>query len=105
MQQFQQAANKTAKIGANTMKIITDDSSMDLGALLGALRSVTPDVGGSRERSLILPQKMGDLEKPEFLKGMREKIQELKELKEMLDRGSINREDYSPMRIEILSRF
>lgn len=86
------------------MEIIKDESSMDLGALLGTLRSVAPDVWVSMERSLILPQKMGDLEEPEFLNNMRAKIRALEELKEMLDKGSISQEDYSSIRIEILSR-
>jgi hypothetical protein len=86
------------------MKIVKDESSTDLSVLLGTLRSVAPDIWGSSQRSLILPQKMEDLERPEFLNGMREKIKALKELKEMLDRGSICREDYSSLRIEILSR-
>lgn len=86
------------------MKFIRDESNMDLGALLGTLQSVAPDIWGSRERSLILPQKMEDLERPEFLNGIREKIRSLEELKEMLDSGSISREDYSSIKIEILSR-
>jgi hypothetical protein len=64
------------------MRIVRDESSMDLGELLGTLRSVAPDIWGSREQSLILPQKMGDLELPEYLDGMRRKIHELKELKQ-----------------------
>jgi len=86
------------------MKIVTDESSMDLGALLGTLRSVAPDVWESRDLSGILPQRMGDLEKPEFLSGMRDKIQKLNELKEMLERGSISRLEYNSMKIDVLSR-
>jgi len=43
------------------MKIIKDESSMDLGALLETFRSVAPDIWESRERSLILPQRMGEI--------------------------------------------
>ena len=86
------------------MEIIKDESSNDLGALLGTLRSIAPDLWESRERSLVLPREMGDLENPEFLNKIREKIQALKETKEMMDKGSISQEDYSHIKIEILSR-
>jgi hypothetical protein len=86
------------------MKLIRDESNMDLGTLLGTLRSIAPDVWRSSERSLILPQELGDLETPEIMDGLCEKIRGLRELNEMLDRGFITREDYSYKKIEILSR-
>ena len=86
------------------MKIVTDESSMNLGELLGTLRSVAPDVWESRDLSGILPQRMGDLEKPEFLDGMKEKIQRLDELKQMLERGSVSQQEYGSLKDEILSR-
>ena len=86
------------------MKIVTDESSMNLSALLGTLRSVAPDVWESRDLSGILPQRMGDLEKPEFLDDMKEKIQKLDELKEMRERGSISQQEYGSLKDEILSR-
>ena len=86
------------------MKIVTDESSMNLGALLGTLRSVAPDVWESRDLSGILPQRMGDLENPEFLDGMKEKIQRLDELKQMLERGSVSQQEYGSLKDEILSR-
>ena len=86
------------------MKIVTDESSMDLGELLGMLRSVAPDIWESSDLGAILPQRMGDLENPEFLNSMKDKIQKLDELKEMLERGSISQQEYSSMKIEILSR-
>jgi hypothetical protein len=86
------------------MNIITDESCTNLGELLGTLRSVAPDVWESRDLSGILPQRMGDLEKPEFLDVMRDKIQKLDELKEKLERGSISRLEYNSMKIKILSR-
>lgn len=86
------------------MKIITCESCTDLGSLLEKLRFVAPDVWESRDLGGILPQRMGDLEKPEILNGIREKIQKLDELKEMLEKGSISQHDYSSMKIDILSR-
>jgi hypothetical protein len=86
------------------MKIVTDESSMNLGALLGTLRSVAPDVWESRDLSVILPQQMGDLEKPEFLNRMKDKIQKLHELKEMMERGSISKQEYNSMKIDVLLR-
>ena len=86
------------------MKIVTDESGMDLGALLGTLRSVAPDIWESRDLGAILPQRMGDLENPEFLNSMKDKIHKLDELKEMMERGSISRLEYNSMKIEILSR-
>ena len=86
------------------MKIVTDESSMDLGELLGMLRSVAPDIWESRDLGAILPQRMGDLENPEFLNSLRDKIQKLDELKEMLERGSVSQQEYSSLKDEILSR-
>ncbi len=95
---------KTIKAGGKVMRIVRDESNMDLCALLGTLRSVAPEVWESSERNLILPQELGDLERPEIMNGLREKIRGLRELKQMLDRDSITREDYSHKKIEVLSR-
>ena len=86
------------------MKIVPDESSMDLGALLGTLRSVAPDVWESGDLSEILPQRMGDLEKPEFLNRMKDEIQKFEELKEMRERGSISKQEYNSMKIDVLLR-
>ena len=86
------------------MKIVPDESSMDLGALLGTLRYVAPEVWESRDLSGILPQRMGDLENPEFLNSLRDKIQKLEELKEMVERGSISKQEYNSMKIDVLLR-
>ena len=85
------------------MNIIRDESCTNLGKLLGMLRSVAPDIWESRDLSAILPQRMGDLEKPEFLNSMKDKIHKLDELKEMMERGSISRLEYSSMKIEIFA--
>lgn len=84
------------------MKIINEESSMDLGTLLGKIQLLAPDIYMSRDLRWILPQRMGDLEKPEFLNGLREKIEKMNSLQEMLEKEFINQEDYDSMKNEIL---
>jgi hypothetical protein len=86
------------------MNIITDESCTNLGELLGRLRSVAPEIWESRGLGAILPQRMGDLENPEFLNSMRDKIQKLDELKQMLERGSVSQQEYGFLKDEIMSR-
>jgi len=45
---------------------------------------------------------MEDLEKPEYLMEIKEKIQKLKRLKDMLDAGSITNTEYISLRDKIL---
>jgi hypothetical protein len=85
------------------MKSVIDNSSIDLDSLLDAFKAAFPDIWESRERSLILPQRLGDLEKPEVLSQMKNKILQLNKLEEMLVQGSINQKDYPSMRIQILT--
>jgi hypothetical protein len=75
------------------MKSVIDDSSIDLESVLDTIRSTFPDIWESSERSLILPQRMGDLENPKTLVHMKNKIEELIQLEEMLVEGSIDQED------------
>jgi hypothetical protein len=82
---------------------IIDDSRIDLESLLDVLQTTFPDIWESGSRSLILPQRMGDLEKPEVLSLIKNKIRELIDLEEMREEGSINQEDYLYMRIQILT--
>jgi hypothetical protein len=49
------------------MKSVIDDSNVDLDSILDEFKAAFPDIWESRERSLILPQMMGDLESPEVL--------------------------------------
>ncbi|VVB73032.1 Uncharacterised protein [uncultured archaeon] len=97
-------SNIDANRGLNAVKIVMDESNMDLTWLLGTLRAVAPDVWGSSDRRYILPQKMEDLEKPECLKEIKDKIQRLASLKEMIDAGSISQEEYGFKKNEILSK-
>jgi hypothetical protein len=50
------------------------------------------------ERTLVLPRNLGDLEKPECLEEIKEKIEKLKRLKRMLNVGLISRMDYESMK-------
>ncbi|MCX6669493.1 MAG: hypothetical protein NTV25_06785 [Methanothrix sp.] len=86
------------------MKMIMDESSSDLTRLLGELRVMTPQVLGCSERRLILPRKLGDLERPECLQDMKDRIQKLKLAKDMLDTGLIIQAEYDSKKAEILSR-
>lgn len=84
------------------MEIIMDEMGADLNGLLGKLRVVAPDLWISSERRFILPQRLEDLEKPEYLMEMKEKIQRLKRLKDMLDSGSITDKEYMSLRDTVI---
>ncbi|VVB69358.1 Uncharacterised protein [uncultured archaeon] len=86
------------------MEMMMDEPSADLARLLGELRVLTPEVLGCSERRLILPRKLGDLEEPECLQDMKDKIQKLKLAKNMLDAGLIIKAEYDSKKAEILSR-
>lgn len=86
------------------MEIIVDALGADLTGLLGALRVIAPDLWRSSERRFILPQKLEDLENPEYLLEIKEKIGKLKQLKDMLDTGSISDAEHISLREEILLR-
>ena len=84
------------------MEIIVDELGADLTGLLGALRVIAPDLWSSSERRFMLPQKLEDLENPEYLLKMKAKIGKLKQLKDLLDAGSINNAEYIFLRDKIL---
>ncbi len=86
------------------MEIIADELGADLTGLLGALRVIAPDLWRSSERRFMLPQKLEDLEKPEYLLEMKAKIGKLKQLKDLLDAGSISNAEYMFLRDKILLR-
>jgi len=52
----------------------------------------------------MLPQKLEDLERPEYLLEMKAKIGKLKQLKDLLDAGSISNAKYIFLRDKILLR-
>ncbi len=82
--------------------MIVDESSADLTRLFGELRTMAPEMLECSERRLILPRKLGDLDKPEFLEGIKERIQKLKHAKDMLDAGIILQAEYDSRKAEIL---
>lgn len=86
------------------MEIIMDEMGADLNGLLGSLRVIAPDLWRSSERRFILPQRLEDLEKPEYLLEIKEKIQKLKRLKDMLDAGSITDTEYISLRNKVISK-
>jgi hypothetical protein len=86
------------------MKLIFDELGADLAGLLGALRVIAPDLWMSSERRFMLPQKLEDLEKPEYLLEMKAKIGKLTQLKDLLDAGSISDAKYIFLRNKILLR-
>ncbi len=79
-----------------------DELGADIDGLLGTLRVIAPDLWGSSERRFMLPQKLEDLEKPEYLLEIKAKIGKLKWLKNMLDAGSISNAEYVSLRNKIL---
>ena len=86
------------------MKLIFDELGADLTGLLDALRVIAPDLWSSSERRFMLPQKLEDLEKPEYLLEMKAKIGKLTQLKDLLDAGSISDAKYIFLRNKILLR-
>jgi hypothetical protein len=58
----------------------------------------------SSERYLILPRMLGDLDKPECLAKMHDRIQELKQAKESLNLRQITQAEYIIRKEEILSK-
>ena len=86
------------------MKLIFDELGADLTGLLGALRVIAPDLWMSSERRFMLPKKLEDLEKPEYLLEMKAKIGKLTQLKDRLDAGSISDAKYIFLRNKILLR-
>ncbi len=53
------------------MKLIEDESSSDLTGLLSMIKSMAPEIWRSSDRRHILPQRLEDLEKPEYLDEIR----------------------------------
>ena len=86
------------------MNLITDESNADLAGLLGTIRIMAPELWGSSERRFILPQRLEDLEKPEYLEEIKGKINKVKMLKDMLDAGSITHSEYLSKKAKILLR-
>jgi hypothetical protein len=86
------------------MRIITDESNEDLAGLLGTIKTMAPDIWTSSERRFILPQKLEDLENPEYLAEIKEKIRKMKHIKDQFDEGSITKAEYQSKKSQIIMR-
>ena len=80
------------------MQLIKDESGVDLAALLRELSDISPDASIYSERILVLPRSLGDLDKPECLEEVKEKIEKLKLLKQMLNAGLISQMEYESLK-------
>ena len=65
---------------------------------------MAPELWSSGERRCILPQKLEDLENPEYLDEIRTKIKKMKQLKDLLDAGSITVAEYRSKKAQIFIR-
>jgi hypothetical protein len=63
---------------------------------------LAPELWRSSQRRLILPQKLEDLENPEYLEEIKGKINKMKRLKDMLDAGSVTQAEYLSRKAKIL---
>jgi hypothetical protein len=86
------------------MQIIADNSDSNLAVILKELRKMTPDALGYSELQLILPKRLGDLEKPESLEQLNERIERIKQARDMLAEGLITSAEYSIVKANILSQ-
>jgi hypothetical protein len=71
---------------------------------LGTIKVMAPELWGSSERRLILPQKLEDLENPEYLEEIKDKIKKMKHLRDLLDAGSITLAEYQSRKSLIFQR-
>jgi len=78
-----------------------NESDFSLASLMQELRATVQDIS---ERRLILPRTLGDLDKPECLAEMHDRIQKLKQDKYLLDSGQITQMEYNIWKDEILSK-
>ncbi|MFZ2376647.1 MAG: hypothetical protein WAV83_05470 [Methanothrix sp.] len=84
------------------MRIIADKPGADLSTLLDTIRIIEPELWRSDERRFLLPQRLGDLEDPEYLKEMNEKVRKLQNCRYMLNCGSITNSEYTSLKDQIL---
>lgn len=86
------------------MQIITDNSESNLAAILKELRKMTPEMLRYSELQLILPKRLGDLEKPESLEQLNFQIERIKQAKLMLMQGLITPAEYGILKADILGQ-
>jgi DNA-binding MarR family transcriptional regulator len=91
------------KVGSpRVLQTATNDTSL---ALLQELKQIAPDIWDGKKRCLILPQKLGDLDKPEYVEGLQNVIRRLHEFMNRLNAELISEADYERWKAEILSDF
>lgn len=66
---------------------------------------MAPDIWEDKKRCLILPQKLGDLEKLEYLDGLRNVINKLSTILDMLNATLISETEYESKKLEIIYDF
>ena len=84
------------------MRIIADNLGADLATLLCTIKFIEPELWCSSNRRFLLPQKLGDLDNPEYLKEMNEKVQKLQHYRYLLNSGSITNSQYASLKDQLL---
>jgi len=84
------------------MRIIADNSGADLATLLRTIRIIEPELWSSSNRRFLLPRKLGDLDNPEYLKEINEKVQKLQHYRYLLNSGSITNSEYASLKDQLL---
>ena len=77
-------------------------SSADPLEILHELKLIAPDLWENRKRCLILPQTLGDFEKPEYVEDIQNILCKLNEFIGMLNAGLISEMEYESKKTEIL---
>lgn len=78
-------------------------SSIDPMEILHELKMIAPDVWESDNRRLILPQRLGDFERTEYVEGIQNMLSELNRYIGMLNTGLISEIEYESKKAGILS--
>ena len=85
------------------MNIVKDEFGNYFSALLEKVQVVAPGLSEYEKRSIILPPRLGDLERPEFIEDLRMKILAIENLERRQKEGSLSRDDYCAQVKRILS--
>lgn len=76
------------------MNIVRDEFEKNFSKILGKIHEVSPSLGDFETKLIILPPLLGDLDRPEFIEGLRMKIQKIENLDKKLREGSLSRDAY-----------
>jgi len=79
-------------------------SVFDLSGLMQELNFLVPNVLSYSERYLVLPNKLGDLNRQECLAEIYYRIRNIKQAKDLFDSNQITQAEYHAKKAEILSR-